>query len=227
MGWRIDQLQSRQRYRSKFDASEAASYDALLGRPGPLDVAAHLDDLAGVVELWPGATVLDAGAGTGGLTLMLAGIAGLRLTAMEPAPAMLALLQAKSELTGIATVCGFCDHADDRALFRGGSFDVIISRQLANGLYDPLAAFGNWRHWLRPGGAVVVIDGLYGRDAWTGAWDEEVDVLPLAATQSRSTVPYLLEQAGLRVVTVGPMTRVNALPATRTPRYFVVARRDP
>ena len=72
---------------------------------------------------------------------------------------------------------------------------------------------------------VVVIDGLYGRDGWAGRWEEEVDVLPLAASQSMASTPYLLEACGFRIEAVQRMTAVNALPTTRTPRYVVVARK--
>ena len=99
-----------------------------------------------------------------------------------------------------------------------------MSRQLVNGLYDPLAAFRNWRHWLKPGGAVVVIEGLYGRSAWSGIWAEEVDQLPMSACQSTAMIPYLLEQAGFHVETSSLMETVNARPTTATARYAVVAR---
>lgn len=68
-----------------------------------------------------------------------------------------------------------------------------------------------------------MIDGLYGRDAWRGPWEEEIDVLPLSACQSLATVPYLLESVGFRIAAAELMPAVNALPVTRTPRYIVVA----
>jgi SAM-dependent methyltransferase len=137
---------------------------------------------------------------------------------------MLAILRGNPRLRAVATVEGFCDALEDRPLFPEGRFDAILSRQLVNGLYDPLCAFANWAHWLKPGGAVLVIDGTYGRDAWTGVWSEEVDVLPLSACQGCATVPYLLEAAGFRVEVVRWMDAVNRRPATRTPRYAVLAR---
>lgn len=224
MTWRGSQAESRRRYLTKFDDAEAERYHAVVGRLSPQDEAAYLADLARVVELPAGAAVLDAGAGTGTLTLMLARLPGLSLTALEPAPAMLERLRAQPELRKVATVQGFCDAATDRGLFAAGAFDVILSRQLVNGLYDPLAAFRNWRHWLKPGGVVVVIEGLYGRTAWSGIWAEEVDQLPMSACQSTAMVPYLLEQAGFRVEMSSLMETVNARPTTVTARYVVVAR---
>ena len=138
---------------------------------------------------------------------------------------MLERLRRKTELAEIETVMGFCDGPEDRDHFDAGRFDVVVSRQLTNGLFDPLTAFANWHHWLAPDGAVVVMDGLYDRGSWQGDWAREVDVLPLSACQSMAMVPYLLERSGFGVETVSRMAAVDALPTARTPRYVVVARK--
>lgn len=225
MSWRGTQRESRLRHLGKFDAAEAARYDAMLGNPAPAEQDACLADLAQVVDLQAGQRVLDAGAGTGAFSLILSRVPGLALTALEPAPEMLALLRGKPALHGIATAAGFCDAPEDQPLFPPGSFDVIASRQLVNGLFDPLAAFANWRHWLVPGGTVVIIEGLYDRTAWTGPWAAEVDTLPASTPATTALVPYLLETAGFCVEAVRMMEMVNAQPATRTPRYVVIGRK--
>jgi hypothetical protein len=74
----------------------------------------------------------------------------------------------------VATVEGFSDGIADRHHFNAAQFDAIVSRQLANGLFDPLTALRNWHYWLSPEGAVVVIDGLYSRAAWTGVWERRL-----------------------------------------------------
>lgn len=223
MNWRISQAESRQRYLQKFDAAEVESYDTWIRQLVPDDLSACLEDLQEVCELRAGMKVLDAGAGTGAMCLVLNAIRDLHLTALEPSPAMINCLRQKAGLSEVETVQGFCDATADRDLFAAASFDVIVSRQLFNGLYDPLAAFGNWRFWLKPGGTVILVDGFYERSAWSGKWAEEVDQLPASACQSLAMAPYLLEAAGFRIATVHLMSRTNARPSTRTKRYLVVA----
>lgn len=224
LSWRGSQAESRCRYLDKFDAAEVERYHAFVGRLDRQDEDAYLSDLQGVLEFRAGMRVLDAGAGTGALTRILARIPELTITALEPAPAMMVKLLDTAELRDVIAVEGFCDSIEDRRHFKAAQFDAIVSRQLVNSLFDPLTAFRNWHHWLAPGGVVVVIDGLYGRSAWTGTWRDEVDVLPVAACQTTALTPYLLETAGFRVESVRPMDAVNSRPATRTPRYCVVAR---
>jgi SAM-dependent methyltransferase len=227
MSWHDRRSAARRRAVSKYDTAEAEAYGKLQGL-GWLTAAeenAYLADLQRVVQIAPGSRVLDVGAGTGVMCSLLRRLPALELTALEPSAAMLALLQARAELANVTAINGFCDEPEAGDRFAPGQFDVIVSRQVANGLFDPLCAFRHWQAWLRPAGTVVVIDGLYGRDGWTGRWEEEVDVLPLAATQSTATIPYLLEAAGFEIAAVEHMAAVNALPTTRTPRYVVVARK--
>lgn len=227
MKWRSSRVESRARYLDKFDTAEAARYDETVGRLAPEDEAAYLADIADVFVFRDGMRVLDAGAGTGTLCRMLAPAFELALTALEPAPAMLARIEGDLETSEVRAINGFCDSADDRAHFEQGEFDVIVSRQLANCFYDPLAAFSNWFHWLKPGGTVLLIDGLYPRAAWTGIWEEEIDALPLSACQTMATIPYLLEAAGFEVHGASLMARANERPSTMTTRYLTLATKPP
>lgn len=227
MNWQHSRVAARRRVVGKYDAAEVRAYAAVegLGWLTPVQEDAYLADLGRVVQFAPGSRVLDVGAGTGVMCSLLRRMPALELTALEPSRAMLDVLRAKPELAHVNAVTGYCDEPGDADRFAPGQFDAIVSRQVANGLFDPLQAFRHWRHWLQPQGVAVVIDGLYGRDGWTGGWEDEIDVLPLAATQSMATIPYLLEACGFRVETVERMAAVNALPVTRTPRYVVVARK--
>jgi ubiquinone/menaquinone biosynthesis C-methylase UbiE len=224
MSWAHRRKTARERYVAKYDAHEAAAYDAYVGTLSAADEAAYLSDMQQVFSFRRGMQILDAGAGSGTLSkVLLQAVPGLALTALEPSAAMLALLRSKLELTSVHCVQGFCDATEDRAQFAADQFDVIASRQLVNGLYDPLVAFDNWFHWLKSGGSIVAIDGFYGRAAWTKMFEEEVDLLPLSACQSMATLPYLLEKAGFEIQSVNLMSETNKMPATRTTRYIIVA----
>jgi ubiquinone/menaquinone biosynthesis C-methylase UbiE len=207
------------------DEEEAMRVDGWTDAMEEADHEAIWQDLTPFWQPGPTEAILDAGAGTGALCLTWMRRAHQSLTALDPSTAMLQRLKAKEALRTVEVVQGFCDDPADAALFPPGSFDSITSRQLTNGLLDPLAAFANWHRWLREGGSVVVIDGLYDRDAWSGPWEELVDLLPLAACRTMATVPYLLERSGFQIQHVGWMDATNARPATRTPRYLVVARK--
>ena len=227
MNWHERRTAARRRGVGKYDTAEARAYGGTqgLGWLTADEESAYLADLSRVVQFGPGTNVLDIGAGTGVMCSILRRLPGVQLTALEPSAPMLAILQSKSELANVRTINGFCDEPQDHDLFEAAQFDAIVSRQVVNGLFDPLLAFQHWHSWLKPAGVAVVIDGLYGRDGWAGRWEEEVDVLPLAASQSMATTPYLLEACGFHIEAVQRMTTVNTLPTTRTPRYVVVARR--
>lgn len=227
MNWHERRAAARRSVVGRYGAAETHSYAAMqgLGWLARAEEDAYLADLKRVVRFEPGSRVLDVGAGTGVFCSLLRRLPALELTALEPSSAMLAVLQARLELAGVTAVNGCCDEPRDGERFEAGHFDMVVSRQVVNGLFDPLLAFRHWHRWLRTQGVAVIVDGLYGRDGWSGHWEEDVDVLPLAATQSTATVPYLLEACGFHVETVEPLATVNALPTTRTPRYVVVARK--
>jgi SAM-dependent methyltransferase len=206
-----------------YDIDKATQYNVGVDVMGDADHLACVADLQQCVHFTNTMAVLDAGSGTGALCLALVRIPGLKITALEPSLPMIDLLKTRPELHHVNTVQGFCDHAEDESLFVPETFDLIASRLLVNNLFDPLAAFRNWNHWLRPGGVVVVMDGLFDRCDWKGEWSGIVDHLPLAACRTTATVPYLLEQVGFHIEHVGLMAHTNAMPLTKTKRYIVVA----
>jgi len=223
MSWRGTQSDSRKRYLEKFDSDEVDRYESWILQLTREDDEAVLSDISSVFKFSEGMSILDVGAGTGALCNILSKVPNLFLTALEPSPVMLEKLKAKPELNRVTVVEGFCDSHNDCDLFDDSSFDVIVSRQLVNGLFDPISAFKNWHRWLKNGGTVIVIDGLYDRSAWAGKWEEEIDVLPLSACQTTATIPYLLEATGFKVNTSNYMNSTNLAPSTRTKRYIVSA----
>ncbi len=225
--WRGTQSTARDRHLAHYDPQEVDRYEAWMLALTEQDDLACLADIAPDFQFQPEMSVLDVGAGTGVMCKVLARVPGLAITALEPSSPMIDKLTGKPELSDVKVVQGFCDSAADRALFDASSFDAIVSRQVTNGLFDPLTAFRNWQHWLKPGGTVVVMDGLFDRSAWTGALQNEVDVLPLSACQSTAMIPYLLETVGFTIVGTRLMEATNSLPTTRTEHYVVIARNLP
>lgn len=225
MSFRESNEEFRNRYLSTYNTDEAFKYDGWILTLTQEDHAATLTDITQRCTLLPGMSVLDAGAGTGALCLTLSLVPGLHVTALEPCPAMLERFQQKPQLAAVKVCQGFCDHISDRPCFQAETFDVILSRQLTNNLFDPLAAFSNWHHWLRPNGVVVVMDGMYDRGAWLGHWETYLDRLPLSACRTMATVPYLLEYSGFDIDFVGFMDKTNELSSTITKRYMVIAKK--
>ena len=225
MKWNEKRNAVRERFAKFYDAEQAAGYEQVVGKLNEAEETMYLSDLQAVFAFEAGMRVLDVGAGSGSLSSILMQVDGLHLTALEPSPHMLNLLRTKPKLTAVDCVEGCCDAVEDRAHFPASHFDVIGSRQVVNGLFDPLTAFANWMYWLKPGGAVVAIDGLYGRNAWQGDLEEAVDMLPMSACQNTAMLPYLLEKSGFEIESAGFMEATNRLPSTRTTRYVVVARK--
>lgn len=114
--------------------------------------AAHrviLDELLSRAKLQLGEAVLDIGCGSGGSTLRALDAVGAdgRVLAVDIAPPMVD--RAAARVAGRAAV----ETGDAQTHgFDGGSFDVAISLFGLMFFADSVAAFGNIRHAVRPGG---------------------------------------------------------------------------
>lgn len=203
---------------------EAGAYDA---QPGHGITVEERElwraDLLAQVKLAANSSILDVGSGTGVFTQLFADWS-YTVVGLEPSPRMLAEAEAKLlpiYANRISFVLGDTHEAE---LFADETFDAIVSRQVACYFQDPLQVFANWRRWLKPGGQVIVIDGLWQRAGWG---DEGlVDQLPLSCLQTRATLAYLLEKSGFRITHNDWLAQVNtylqaANPAT-SPRYMIV-----
>jgi SAM-dependent methyltransferase len=104
----------------------------------------------------PPARVLDVGAGTGFLSLLLAG-QGYEVTALDLSAGMLARLRAKAAERGltIETVESDALHPPQ------GDFSTVVERHLLWTLPDPETALAAW-HAVAPAGRLVLVEGSWG-----------------------------------------------------------------
>ncbi len=119
----------------------------------------------------PPAQVLDVGAGTGFLSLLLAA-QGYEVTAVDLSPGMLGVLRSKAGRQGleVRTVQG------DAVSPPGGSFDAVVERHLLWTLPDPGAALAAWRQ-AAPGGRLVLLEGTWGKTGGIAGLQEEARTL--------------------------------------------------
>lgn len=118
------------------------------------------DAWAGRLRAWlpnPPADLLDLGCGTGSLALLTAG-QGHRVTGVDLSPAMPARARAKPAGRDAVFLAG-----DASAPPVGERrFDVVLVRHVLWALPDPGAALRCWRELLRPGGRLVLVEGVWG-----------------------------------------------------------------
>ncbi|MFE9683408.1 class I SAM-dependent methyltransferase [Streptomyces sp. NPDC002701] len=122
--------------------------------------------------------VLDLGCGTGSLAL-LASEARHRVTGVDLSPRMVELARAKLAGRDAAFLVG------DAAAPPVGEqrFDVVLVRHVLWTLSDPGRVLRHWRGLLRPGGRLVLIEGVWGTTSPVGIPADRLTGLlaPLAA----------------------------------------------
>jgi len=189
---------------------------AILGDPGHADVRPR--------------RILDVGTGTGALALIAAEL-GHDVTGVDVSAAMLEVARRKAMNAGLEVDWRQAD-AETLAIGLHG-FDVVMSRHLLWTLPHPDRAVRAWRDAARPGGLVVVVDGVYDRppplvgesirlaralgDRLRGTGhasghdysDEMYDALPMARQPDSRAVEALMSGAGLEKVRLRPLAEID------------------
>ncbi|WP_055492641.1 bifunctional 2-polyprenyl-6-hydroxyphenol methylase/3-demethylubiquinol 3-O-methyltransferase UbiG [Streptomyces sp. TP-A0356] len=132
------------------------------------------------LEAWlprhPG-DVLDLGCGTGSLSL-LAAERGHRVTGVDRSAAMIGLARAKSAGRDAVFLVGdaVAPPVGERL------FDAVLVRHVLWALPDPGRALRHWRGLLRPGGRLVLVEGVWGTTSPVGIPADRLTALlaPLA-----------------------------------------------
>ena len=103
-------------------------------------------------------TVLDAGGGTGGFSVPLAGL-GHRVTVVDPSPDSLAALERRAAEDGVGdTITGVQgDLATLLDVVAPGSVDVVLCHSVLEVVDDPAAGIATVAATLRPGGLASVV----------------------------------------------------------------------
>ncbi len=114
----------------------------------------------------PPATVLDMGAGTGFLSLLLAA-QGYEVTAADISTGMLARLREKAAALGLSVRIAETDAAHPPE----GDFAAVVERHLVWTLPDPAGALAAWRT-AAPAGRLVLIEG-----SWSGRGTSAPDLV--------------------------------------------------
>ena len=147
------------RIREFWDA-DSATYDATPSHAisDPVESATWRQILHEVLPEAP-ASVLDAGAGTGALSLLAAEL-GHEVTALDLSPGMLAQAEREAADRGLDARMRFV--VGSVAEPPAGPFDVVIERHVLWTVPDPVAALRAWRN---VGRRLVLFEGVWGSTA--------------------------------------------------------------
>ncbi|MCB9599707.1 MAG: class I SAM-dependent methyltransferase [Sandaracinus sp.] len=140
------------------DFSDVARFEAMFDAPGRARWQRPVE-VVGLLDLTPGETVADLGAGTGYFEPLLAAAVGPRgrVLALDSEPAMVAHLRERAQAEGL-TVVEAREVAVDGPGLEPGSVDAILVVDTWHHLPDRVAYATKLRDALRDGGVLLVVD---------------------------------------------------------------------
>jgi SAM-dependent methyltransferase len=164
------------------------------------------------------ADVLDVGTGTGFLAFRAHEL-GYHVTGVDLSEEMLAVARRTAE--GMDEAPAFLTGDAMTPPLPPASFDAVTNRHLLWTLTDPEAALRSWHALLRPGGTLVVIDGIWPKDGDAHDDDDDGDG---HTSDDNAYTPELLAQLPMtRAESVGDVIRVIQAAAFRDVREIDLA----
>ena len=182
----------------------AATFDA--ERHHGVHTDEQRDRWLAVLRKWTGdggLRALDAGCGTGVVSLLLAAL-GHDVTGVDFAPEMLERARMKARATD-RSVAFFRGDAESLAV-RDDAFELVAARHLVWTLPDPAAALREWRRVVEPGGRVLLVEGYWDHPEPWDEYERIHDRLPLYDGRPPAQLREVLERAGLVGVEYEPLT---------------------
>ena len=170
----------------------------------------------------PPLTVLDVGCGTGFLAMRMAEL-GHTAVGIDLAPEMLASAQRKAEGSGLPVT--FRRGDAEAPPPDGAPYDVILERHVIWTLPQPREAMRAWKALLKPGGLLILIEGIFAMSDRT-VYPQLEPQLPLFGGRPAEELAALLEMEGFMQTAVTPLMDAALWLETPTrPRFMVFGRR--
>jgi ubiquinone/menaquinone biosynthesis C-methylase UbiE len=170
----------------------------------------------------PPLTVLDVGCGTGFLALRMAEL-GHTAVGIDLSEGMLAAAQRKAEDARLPVTFRLGDA--EAPPHDGAPYDVIIERHVIWTLPRPREAVRAWQALLKPGGLLVLIEGIFEMSDHT-VYQDLATQLPLYGGRPGKELATMLNVEGFRQTAVRPLMDATLwLEAPTRPRFMVTGRR--
>ena len=166
--------------------------------------------------------ILDIGAGTGFLSLLLAEL-GHHVVGVDLAEGMLERAREKASAANLDVTFMLADAESIDA--SDASFDLAIERHVLWTLPHPSEALIEWKRLLRPGGSVGLIEGDWGSPASPDYLPIQ-DSLPLLGGKPSPEIVALLQETGFGEIRIEPLMSQDLWGAEVTrERYLAIGRR--
>ena len=181
---------------------------------------ALLREVAGSTPL----TVLDVGCGTGFLAMRMAEL-GHTAVGIDLAEEMLTAAQRKAVDSGLPVT--FRRGDAEAPPPDGAPYDVILERHVIWTLPQPEEALRAWQALLKPGGLLILIEGIFAMTDRT-VYPQLAAQLPLFGGRPGEELAALLATEGFCDTAVRPLMDAALWLETPTrPRFMVTGRRSP